>query len=383
MTTNARTSLLCIVLFLSLAACDDQKKQMSPPPPPSVTVAKPIRKTITEWDEYVGRFEAIDSVDIRARVSGYIESINFTDGQIVNKDQLLFVIDRRPYEIALQQAKASLTQSRTQFTFAEREFERAKALVKDGTLSRSTYDERLQAVQEARASVKVAEAGLAEARLNLDYTEVRAPVAGRISRRLVSKGSLITGGSESATLLTNIVSMDPIYFYFDVPESAYLKYSRLAQSSDRPHLREHTYTVFIALLDEKEFHHQGLTNFLENIIDRNSGTISIRAVVPNPENLLIQGLFGKVRLPGRGAHEALLVPDAIIGSDQSRKFVMAVDDKNIARPRPVEIGPVVDGLRVVRKGIVPTDTLIVNGLLRARPGMPVTPQDGVIEAAAN
>ena len=383
MKTIRKTGLLSLVLLLTLTACDGDKQQAAAPPPPPVTVATPIQKTVTEWDEYVGRFEAVDSVDVRARVSGYIESIHFTDGQIVTKDQLLYVIDQRPFEIAVQQAEASLAQAQTLVQLTENEFQRAKPLVRKGTISQSTFDERLQAVQGARASVRVAEATLAAARLDLAYTEVHAPVSGRISRRLVSEGSLVTGGSENATLLTNISSMDPIYFYFDIPESAYLKYTRLSQAGSRPSSREHPNTVSIALLDEQKFLHEGVMNFVGNVIDQNSGTISGRALLPNPDNLFIPGLFGKVRLPGSGAYEALLVPDTIIGSDQSQKFVMAVDDKSVAQFRPVTLGPIVEGLRVIRTGIDPDDKLIINGLLRARPGAPVTPQESAIDAPAN
>lgn len=379
---TVKATLATLMLF-TLTACGDDQEQSKAPPPPTVTVATPLKKTVTEWDEYVGRFQAVDAVDVRARVSGYIESIHFTDGQLVDKGQLLFVIDQRPFKIAVQQAEATLTQSETRLQLAEQEFDRAKPLVNKGTISRSTFDERMQALLEAKASIRVAEAAVAAAKLDLDYTSVQAPVTGRISRRLVSEGSLITGGSENATVMTNIASMDPIYFYFNVSETDYLKYTRLSKSGDRPSSRTHPTPVLLSLLDENDFRHEGLMNFIENVIDSGSGTIAGRALLPNPDGLFIPGLFGKVRLSGSGDYEALLVPDNIVGSDQSQKFVMAVDDAGKVLYRPVTLGPMIDGLRVIKKGISENDRLIINGLMRARPGMTVTPSDGDISASKN
>ena len=369
-----------ILMSLALAGCnpgEDETAAQAPPPPP-VTVSPPLQQSIVEWDEYVGRFQAVDHVDVRARVSGYLQSIDFEDGDLVDEGEVLFVIDPRPFHIAVEQARATLEQAETRLTLAEQELERAQPLLARGNISQSAFDERVQEQQEGQASVRLAEANLNAALLDLEFTNVRAPISGRVSRNLVSVGNLVTGSSVNATALTTIVSIDPIHFYFDVSEADHLKYIRLARSGDRPSSRENPNPVELALMDEDEFTHEGRMDFVDNVIDFDSGTVTGRAILPNPDQVFVPGMFARVRLIGSGRYDALLVPETAIGTDQSRRFVYVVDADNIAHLRAVELGPLLDELRVIRDGLAPDDLVIINGVQRARPGAPVTPEQGQI-----
>ncbi len=369
-----------ILVSLALAGCnpgEDETAAQAPPPPP-VTVSPPLQQSIVEWDEYVGRFQAVDHVEVRARVSGYLQSIEFEDGDLVEVGEVLFVIDPRPFHIAVEQARATLEQAETRLTLAEQELERAQPLLSRGNISQSAFDERVQEQQEGQASVRLAEANLNAALLDLEFTNVRAPISGRVSRNLVSVGNLVTGSSVNATPLTTIVSIDPIHFYFDVSEADHLKYIRLARSGDRPSSRENPNPVELALMDEDEFMHEGRMDFVDNVIDFDSGTVTGRAILPNPDQVFVPGMFARVRLIGSGRYDALLVPETAIGTDQSRRFVYVVDADNIAHLRAVELGPLLDELRVIREGLAPEDLVIINGVQRARPGAPVTPEQGQI-----
>ena len=278
----ARAAIVAVVLAPILAACDDGPTQaQTPQAPPPVTVSTPIAEDIVEWDEYTGRFQAVETVEIRSRVSGYLESVHFDDGDIVEKDALLFVIDQRPFKVALDRARAELKQARTQLKLAAKELERARPLLARGNLSQSVFDERLQARDAAQASVDAAAAAVNAARVDLDYTEIRSPVAGRAGRHLVSVGNLVSGGSETATPLTTIVSLDPIHFYFDANEKAYLKYVRLDRSGDRPGSRDTPNPVLLALADETDYPHQGQMDFVDNRFDAGTGTVRGRAVFQN------------------------------------------------------------------------------------------------------
>lgn len=361
-------------LVLALAACDDAPTGGGAGGAPPVTVSQPIEREVTEWDEYTGRFAAVEYVEVRARVSGYVDGIHFKDGQVVIKNDLLFVIDPRPFRIAVEQAEAELAQAQSRLELAAREVERARPLVKRKNLSEQAFDERMQARREAEASVQAGRAAVDAAKLNLEFTEVKAPVTGRVSRHLVSVGNLVNGGTANSTLLTNIVSLDPIHFYFDVDENAFLKYVRLSRSGERPSSRDSANPVHLSLTDEDEFIHTGRMDFVDNQVDVSTGTMRGRAVFDNPDLVFTPGLFGRIRLLGRGNYAALMLPDEVIGTDQSRRFVYVVGGDDTVEYRQVRLGPIIDGLRVVHDGISAEDWVIVNGIQRARTGGKVTPE---------
>jgi multidrug efflux system membrane fusion protein len=360
-------------LMTVLAACG-QSQPPAPPPPPVVTVAQPVKRTVIERDEYVGRFVAVDSVEIRARVSGYLEKVHFTDGQLVKAGDLLFTIDQRPFRAALDQARADLARARSQSDLATADLTRAETLLAQKTIAESLYDQRVQAKRAADAALQSSEAAIKNAELNLEFTELRSPVAGRIGDRRVSPGNLVTGGAAGGTsLLATVVSIDPIRFEFTFDEASFLRYQRIAERSNSE-VRNTRVEVELRLLDEKEFAHKGKVDFLDNVIDTGSGTIRGRAAFANPNGLFTPGMFARVRVPASPEFEALLVPDSAIGTEQVRKFVFVVDAENNVAQKYVEIGALQGPLRVIRSGLAENDTIIVNGLMRARPGIKVTPQ---------
>jgi RND family efflux transporter MFP subunit len=352
------------------------------PPPPAVVVAPPLVIRLTEWDEYTGRFEATDTVDVRARVDGYLDAIHFRDGEIVKPGQLLFVIDPRPYEAVLEGARADVVRAQTRLELAETDFTRGEALFAIKGISQEEQDRRTQTRKEAEAALIVARASERTAALNVDFTRVRAPIAGRISRKFVSVGNLISGGQAGSTLLTTIVAVDPIQFLFDASESDYLKYSRLNASGERRSSREVANPVRIRLLDEPSFTHVGKMDFVDNRIDPATGTIRGRALVPNPGGFLTPGQFGRLQLLGSGEFDALLVPDSAILSDQSRRFVWALSTDDVPEQRVVEPGNLERGLRIIRAGLQRDDRIVINGMQRVRPGARVTPTNGRIEPLA-
>jgi membrane fusion protein, multidrug efflux system len=379
-----RAPFLIIALLLDglLSGCDTKPAASTNPPPlPSVTVSKPIQKSITEWDEYTGRFEALKTVVVRARVSGFIDSIHFKDGQIVKEGDLLFVIDQRPYKLAVDQAKSDLERARAKLDIATADVERGTPLISHQTLTAREFDTRRSTQREAAGGVGAAEAALKQAELNLEWSEVRAPIAGRISDRRVDAGNLITGGQSGATLLTVIVSLDPIHFIFDGSESDLLHYLRLAASGARRSSRDVQNPVAVRLADETDFKHTGRMDFVDNAINPKTGTIRGRAIFDNKDGLLTPGFFGRLRLYG-GNSEAFLIPDSAIVSDQASKIVFAVDEDGTVGVKKIELGPIVDGLRVVRSGLAPNDRIVIEGLARARPGQKVEAEDGTIKAAA-
>jgi RND family efflux transporter MFP subunit len=368
-----------ILTGLVLAGCDGKPTaKASAPPAPPVTVSKPLQKNITEWDEYTGRFVAVERVEVRARVSGFIDSIHFQEGQIVKQGDLLFVIDPRPYRLAVEQAKADLERAKAKYEIAALDVQRATPLVNNQTLTQREYDTRRATERDASGQVGSAEAALKTAELNLEWTEVRAPIAGRISDKRVDAGNLITGGPTGATLLTDIVSIDPIHFVFDGSEADFIRYVRLAKAGERPSSRDVQNPVAVRLADETEFKHQGRMNFVDNAVNARTGTIRGRAVFENKDGLLTPGFFGRLRLFG-GEHEALLIPDSAIASDQSRKIVFTVADDGTVGTKLVDLGPIVDGLRVIRSGLDASDRIVIDGLQRARPGSKVKPEEGKIE----
>jgi RND family efflux transporter MFP subunit len=375
-----RTMIGAAVLCGLLSACDKKDKAAQGPAAPSVTVAQPLAKKVTDWDEYTGRFTAVQSVELRARVSGYLDQIKFTDGQLVEKGQLLFVIDPRPFQATLDKARADLKVQESQRDLAQLDLARATKLLAARAVSQEEYDTRAQTSAQTQASVASAQAAARNAELDLEFTQIRAPFAGRIGDRKIDIGNLVNGGSSGATLLATIVTEDPIYFEFDGSEADYLKYVRLSQTGTRPSSRDAANQVYVKLMDESKWTHSGKMNFVDNQLDPNSGTVRGRAVLANPGSVFQPGMFGRLRLIGSGQYDALLLPDEAIASDQSTKLVMVVADDGTVTPHPVVLGPKVDGLRVIRSGITASDKVIISGLTRARPGAKVTPQAGAITA---
>ena len=368
---------ILLVMANALIGCDSKPAASSAPPPPPVTVARPLQKSVTEWNEFTGRFVAVASVEVRARVSGFIDSIHFRDGQVVKQGDLLFVIDPRPYKLAVEQSTADVERAKAKLDLATLDVERAEPLVRNQTLTGREFDTRRSTQRDAAAQVTAAEATLNQAKLNLEWTEVRAPTAGRVSDKRVDAGNLISGGQVGATLLTVIVSIDPIRFVFDGSENDFLHYQRLSQAGGRPSSRDTPNPVWVKLADESDYKHQGRMDFVDNAVNPKTGTIRARAIFENKDGLLTPGLFGRLRLYG-GEHDALLVPDSAIASDQSRKIVFTVADDGTVGTKLVELGPIVEGLRVILSGLVATDRIVIDGLQRARPGQKVTPEDGKI-----
>ncbi|MGE3149278.1 MAG: efflux RND transporter periplasmic adaptor subunit [Pseudorhodoplanes sp.] len=367
-----------VLALLALAGCGEAAKQNAAPPPPTVTVAPPKKSTIIDFDEFVGRFVAVDHVEIRARVSGYLDKVLFTDGQMIKAGDLLFVIDRRPYENALAQANGNLAQARANLAFTEADLQRGAQLVREKTITEQTFDQRVQAKRNAEASVAANEALVRQAALDLEFTELRAPIAGHIGDRRVSPGNLIAG-SASPTLLATIVSTDPIRCEFTVDESSYLRYQRMAIAGSN---NGKSTEVKLRLLDEKDFIHKGRLDFVDNVIDRATGTIRLRATFDNPKELFTPGMFARIQVPGSPPYEALLVPDVAIGTEQVRKFVYVVGADDTVAQKYVVLGDVRDGLRVVKEGLAADDRVVVNGLSRVRPGIKVTPQEDKASAPA-
>ena len=359
-------------VFSICAACSKDAPQM---PTPQVTVAPAVQKVVADWDDFTGHFEAVNSVEVRPRVGGFVQRVAFTEGATVHQGDVLFVIDQRPYEAEVARAEASLAQARTRNELAGMEVERAQKLVSTQAISREELDARTSGRAEGSAAVSAAEAALRLARLNLDWTVVRAPISGRVGRAEITPGNLVQAGAPSPTLLTTIVSLDPIYVYFDTDEQAYLKYmGGVSARSGRP--------VLIGLANESGFAHQGTLNFVDNRIDGASGTIRARALLSNPNAQFTPGLFARVRLLGSDRHLATLVQDQAIGTDQDRKFVLVLKADNTVEYRPVVTGRVVEGLRVVESGLNANERVVINGLMRVRPGMKVAATDAAMVVQA-
>jgi membrane fusion protein, multidrug efflux system len=350
------------------------------PPAPTVTVAQPLAKRITTWDEYSGRFEAVESVEVRPRVSGFVDKVHFKDGQIVQAGDPLFTIDPRPFEIAAESAKAEITRARAQVALALSEVERAAPLVRSGAVTERDFTQRSANLNVTQAQLQVAEANLKSADLNLEWTVVKAPISGRMSDRKVDAGNLVIGGSQGTTLLTTIVSLDPIHIVFDTSEADYLRYARSAGAQDQ----EKTKPVLVRLADEADFAHKGTMDFVDNQFNPRSGTMRGRAILDNKDRLFSPGIFARLRLFG-GEIDGLLIPDSAVVSDQMRKVVFIVGDDNIVKPAIVTLGPIHEGLRVVTSGITANDKIILDGLANpmVRGGATVTPQPGEIKPATH
>lgn len=371
-------SLAVLSLIASgLVACNPQeqaRKDPPPaPPPPAVTVGKPVQRQIVDKEEYVGRFIATDVVEMRARVSGYLDLIGFRDGQLVEKGQLLFSIDKRPYQAVLDQARADIARSQAKLEAAVADLSRSERLIKDRNISEQLYDQRVATKRDAEAQLEASNAALRRAELDLEFTELRSPISGRIGDRRVAPGNLVTGGTQgNTTLLASIVSLDPIHFEFQMDEAAYLRLARLQQQASSKERRG--LPIGVKLLDEDSYRHKGTISFVDNVLDQSSGTIRMRATLGNGDDVFTPGMFGRIEIASSDPYDAILVPETAVLSDQSRKLVLLLGPENTVVPRPVVLGSLVDGMRVVKSGLGPEDAIIVNGLMKARPGTKVNPQ---------
>jgi RND family efflux transporter MFP subunit len=371
---------LAIAAALTLSGCGSNAAAQAAAaaaaaPPPQVDVAQVIAKQVTEFDEFTGRFEAVERVEIRPRVSGFIASVNFAEGREVKKGDVLFVIDQRPYEADYKHAKAQLDQARSQSTLAKSERERATKLLQAHAISQEEYDTRVAGLEQADANVEAAQAALDTSALNLTFTKVTAPISGRISRALVTEGNLVSTGQ---TLLTTLVSIDPIYVRFDGDEQAFLRYTKIAREAAQAKAKGNEAgttgsPVMVGLANEGGYPHQGVMVFVDNELDPTTGTIRGRAKLDNHDRAFTPGLFARVKLMGSNQYNALLINDSAVGTDQTVRYVLVVGADNKVQYRPVKLGPIIDGLRVVTDGLTAGETIVVSGLQRVRPGSPVTP----------
>ena len=372
----AALAALPLAALLALTGCQSDDK--TPPAKPSVIVSAPVTRNVNDVDVYTGRFEAVDTVDVRPRVSGYLERVAFQDGATVKKGDLLFVIDPRPYQAAVTAAQGTLARAQSQLKLSQQDFERASVLIKTDTIAQSLYDQRRQAVQSAQADVTSAQGALERARLDLSFTRIVAPMSGRISRKLVSEGNLVKGGDSDATVLTTIVSQDPIDIYFDVDEESYLRYSReAAQSGGSASSRQ----VAIALPGDARPSLAGTMDFVDNRLDNSTGTLRQRARVANPAGRLSPGQFGRVSLSSRVAHAALLVPDSAVATDATRRVLYFVDANGAVSVRPVTPGRLFGNLREIDAGLKAGDRVIVDGFQRVQAGDKVNAVPRAIDAA--
>lgn len=339
-------------------------------PPPKVSVAKPVVREIVEQDLYTGRFDAINNVEMRARVTGYLEKVNFVDGQTVKKGDLLFAIDRRPYKAALDQAQAAVTSAKARQSFSVTDLERAQTLSRSGNISEQVTDQRRQASLTAQADVDSAQAALSAAQLNYDFTEVRSPIDGRISRKLVTEGNIVI---TDQTLLTTIVSLDPIWFSFTVDEKAFLKYQGSLGIGMGETQAGKGVPIVIALSGEAKPTRKGTLDFIDNRVDTATGTILLRATVPNADKFIKPGLFGIVSMPATKPYQGVMLPDEAVAANQDKRVVYVLGPDDMIQQKDVKLGPKVDGYRVIREGIKGDETVVVNGLSRVRPGARVAP----------
>lgn len=360
-----------ILLSLLLVGCDNSAAQNAAPPAPGVNAADVVVKSISQWDSFNGRIEAVESVQLRPRVSGYIDKVNFTDGQEVKKGEVLFTIDDRTYRAALEQAQATLERAKTQASLARSEANRTDKLINTNLVSREEWEQRRAAAIQAQADIRAAQAAVDAAQLNLDFTKVTAPIDGRASRALITSGNLVTAG-DSASVLTTLVSQKTVYVYFDVDESTYLHYQNLARSGQGASSNHTALPVEIGLAGEEGYPHQGKVDFLDNQLAPSTGTIRMRALLDNAQRQFTPGLFARVRLPGSAEFQATLIDDKAVLTDQDRKYVYIVDKEGKAQRRDITPGRLADGLRIVQQGLKPGDKVIVDGLQKVfMPGMPV------------
>jgi RND family efflux transporter MFP subunit len=377
-----RLGMLCIAMggLIALGACGKSGGPQGPPPPPQVSVAQVLEKRVKDWDEFTGRLQAVETVEIRPRVSGYIDKVAFTEGSQVKRGDLLFIIDPRPYKAEYDRANADVKRFKTALELGRIELTRVQRLKDSGAVSEEELDERKSTVAQAEANVGGAEAALEAAALNLNFTRVTSPIDGRASRAEVTRGNLVTGGTNGGTLLSSVVSLDPIYLYFDADEQSYLRYTKMARNGERPSSRVNANPVQVGLANEEGFPHSGTMDFVDNQLNSQTGTIRGRAVLPNKDGQFTPGLFARVQLLGSSEYSAILIEDRAVNTDQNQKYVLALGANNQIEYRKVKLGRVVDGLRVVREGLKAGDVIVVNGAQRVHPGVTVTPQKVVMGA---
>ena len=366
---------LSAVALLSTGFGRSGSQRPAPPPAPSVTVAPVEQREIVEWDEFTGRTEPVESVEVRPRVSGYIQKVLFQSGQLVKKDEVLFIIDPRWHQAEFDRRQAEAERAKVQLENARREAERTTQLLANKAISAEEGDARVSRFQEAKAALLAAEAARDSVKLDLEYTAVRAPIAGRVSRALLTEGNYVNGVAGAASLLTTIVSVDPVYVYADIDEETLLKFNALARAKKLETNGAGDIPVELQLADEEGFPHQGHLESFDNRLDPNTGSILLRAVFPNGDGRIVPGLFARIRVPLSERHHALLVAERAIGTDQAQQYVLTLTPTNTVAYQAVKLGPVVEGKRIVRAGLEAGQQIVVNGLQRVRPGMPVTPQE--------
>jgi RND family efflux transporter MFP subunit len=374
--SNLWAVLLLGVVVVVSAGCE-RKIARQTPPPPSVTVAPIERKEIVEWDEFTGRIEPVESVEVRPRVSGYIQEVRFRSGQLVKKGEVLFAIDPRWHQATFDQRQAEYEQAKARLENARREADRTPQLLSNKAISVEEADARQSHFQETKAAWLATQAALESAKLDLEYTQVRAPIDGRASRALLTEGNYVSGVAGAATVLTTIVSVDPVYVYADIDENSLLRFNALASARKVETDGDGKVPVELQLADEPEFPHRGYIESFNNRLDANTGSILLRAVFANPDGRVVPGLFARIRVPLSERHPALLVEERAIGTDQAQKFVLTLTSTNTVAYRSVKLGPTVEGKRIIRSGLEGTEEIVVNGLQRVRPGMPVVPQQEV------
>ncbi len=374
---HPQPGLLILITLMTMSGCGNQTDSGAKPvqtQPPSVKIAQALIQDVTEWDEYTGRIEAVSSVDVRARVSGYLEKVNFKAGEMVKKDDLLFLIDPKPFKAQLNYAEAELEQAKAKRELAKNDLERAEGLFRGKAISAEEYDARSKGLREAAAAVQSGEANVVTARLNLDFTKIRAPIAGRIGRELITEGNLVSGGGADATRLTFIVSTDPVYVYVDADERSVLKYRRQSQQDGSDNIGAKKTSAQLALADEVGFPHQGSLDYISPREDAATGTVSLRGVFANPDGLLSPGFFARMRVGGIAPYPAILLPDRAIATDQAQRFVWAVNQDNQVEYRQVVLGAHIGQSRVITQGLKPDEWVVIEGLQKLKPGIKVNPQ---------
>jgi RND family efflux transporter MFP subunit len=359
---------------LAVGGCGNSGHGAQSPPPPQVSVAKVLERRVKDWDEFTGRMQAVETVEIRPRVSGYIDRVAFTEGGQVKRGDLLFVVDPRPYQADADRAAADLQRFKTSLDLARIELTRVQRLKDTGAVSQEELDERKSTLAQAEANSAGAAATLEAARLNLEFTRVTSPITGRVSRAEVTRGNLVTGGTNGGTLLTSVVSMDPMYLYFEGDEQAYLRYGQMARNGERPSSRDAGNPVRVGLANEEGFPHLGKVDFIDNQLNPQTGTIRARAVLDNKDGVYTPGMFARVQLLGSSEYSAILIDDRAVNTDQNQKYVFVLGANNQVEYRRVKLGRVIDGLRIVREGLKAGDVVVVNGAQRVHPGITVTPQ---------
>jgi multidrug efflux system membrane fusion protein len=379
-----RIGMIGVGVWVVLAAggCGNSGGGAQSAPPPQVSVAKVLERRVKDWDEFTGRLQAVETVEMRPRVSGYIDRVAFTEGGQVKSGDLLFVIDPRPYQADTDRAAADLKRYKTSLDLARIELMRVQRLKDSGAVSEEELDERRSTVAQAEANSAGAAAALEAATLNLNFTRVTSPITGRVSRAEVTRGNLVTGGSNGGTLLTSVVSMDPMYLYFEGDEQAYLRYGQMARNGERPSSRDAGIPVRVGLANEEGFPHTGKVDFVDNQLNPQTGTIRARAVLDNKDGLYTPGMFARVQLLGSSEYPAILIEDRAVNTDQNQKYVLLLGANNQVEYRRIKLGRVIDGLRIVREGLKAGDVIVVNGAQRAHPGVTVTPQTVTMGADA-